>query len=45
VFEAVNLFKNVVVKDLRACVYFMVFSIKFNLFSFLDPRIDKPAFH
>lgn len=44
-FEAVNLFKNVVVKDLRSCVDFMVLSIKFNPFSFLDPRIDKLAFH
>jgi hypothetical protein len=45
VFEAVILFKNVVMKDLRACVDFMVFSIKFNFFNFLDPRIDKPTFH
>lgn len=44
-FEAVILFKNVVMKDLRACVDFMVFSIKFNFFNFLDPRIDKPTFH
>ena len=44
-FEAVLLFKNVVLKDLHACVYFMVLSIKFNFFSFLDPRIDKPSFH
>jgi len=46
VFEAVLLLKNVVMKDLRACVDYMVFSIKFNFLVFWIPELtNQPLIH